>query len=1187
MALAAGAKTYKLKYGNRGQNQPAVDQFSKRCYITSQNHGFAVDNKSLPRDWKPYFINANDGTNEGMVHTTKPFFSVQFHPEARVGPYDTLFLFDQFIAKVKETKEKNIFTAYDFVKQRKHTDVKKVLLLGSGGLQIGQAGEFDYSGAQAIKALREEGVQVILMNPNIATIQTAKGMADKVYFLPVTTEYVEEVIKREQPDGLLLGFGGQTALNTGVDLFEKGILKKYGVEVLGTQVDTIIATEDRDLFKQKLAEIDVKVAPSEAVNTVEDALKVAEKIKYPVIIRVAYALGGLGSGFANDPEELRELSTKALANAPQILVEKSVKGWKEVEYEVVRDIYNNTITVCNMENFDPMGIHTGESIVVAPSQTLTNEEYHKLRDVAIKTIQHLKIVGECNIQYALDPNSEDYCVIEVNARLSRSSALASKATGYPLAFVAAKLGLGIPLPEIRNSVTRSTTACFEPSLDYIVVKMPRWDLTKFTQVSKEIGSSMKSVGEVMSVGRSFEESIQKAIRMVNTGNTGYEEKEIPDLDKELTRPTDMRIFALAKAMNKGYTVDKLHDMTKIDKWFLHKLQNIHDLKADIRAHNLKNIPTELLRESKQLGFSDLQIAKLLNVETQSNAIKVFDEIAVRKERQSRGILPYVKQIDTLAAEYPAMTNYLYTTYNAKSHDVKFDQSGIMVLGSGVYRIGSSVEFDYCGVMTVRALRRMGYKTIMVNYNPETVSTDYDESDRLYFEELSYERVMDIYELEKASGVVVSVGGQQPNNIALKLKKNGANVLGTDPKFIDMAEDRFKFSELMDTLGIEQPAWKELSSFSDAESFCDRVGYPVLVRPSYVLSGAAMGVVDNKKDLRDFLGRAADVSPEHPVVITKFILGAMEIECDGVANKGKLINWAISEHVENAGVHSGDATMVLPADTVPENIITEVKKVSEKIAKALEIDGPFNIQYLYKDGKISVIECNLRASRSFPFVSKTYDVDFIENAAKVFVGKGDTEPHPRCVARKLPYVGIKSPMFSFQRLLGSDPRLGVEMASTGEVATFGKDRYEALIKSVESSRMVMPKNNLLLASGKHTAELKSALDLLRKKGFQFYATPETVPELQKLGVPFTPLALTQKAGESNVIDMLRSQKLQMVVNFPETTNESLDYYKMRRTAVDFAVPVIANVQLARELLTGLGKVDKCEPRSWDEYIDQLD
>jgi carbamoyl-phosphate synthase large subunit len=974
----------------------------------------------------------------------------------------------------------------------------------------------------------------------------------------------------------LLGFGGQTGLNTGVELAHQGILDKYNVRVLGTSVDSIMATEDRELFNRKLAEIGEPFAKSEAVVTVKAALEAAEKVNYPVIVRAAYALGGLGSGFANNPTELEALASRALSSAPQILVEKSLKGWKEVEYEVVRDAQDNCITVCNMENFDPMGIHTGESIVVAPSQTLSNEEYHMLRTAAIKTVRHLGIVGECNIQYALNPYSLEYSVIEVNPRLSRSSALASKATGYPLAFVAAKIALGIPMHQISNSVTKSTSACFEPSLDYIVTKIPRWDLKKFERVSPLLGSQMKSVGEVMAVGRTFEESLQKALRMVDPSNAGFEAKFDGDMDEELKNPTPNRIFAIAKAMEQGYSVDTIWQLTKIDKWFLEKLKHIVEIRKNIvSVGNVTDIPRELMREAKSAGFSDKQIGKYTKAE----------ELEVRGVRKSMGVVPVVKQIDTLAAEFPAKTNYLYMTYNGQKSDIPEDKGGVMVLGSGTYRIGSSVEFDYCAVSAVRNLRKMGEKTIMVNYNPETVSTDYDESDKLYFEELSLERVMDIHDRESPNGVIVSVGGQQPQNIALPLYKNGVNVLGTNPHKIDQAEDRYKFSKLLDSIGVGQPEWKELSSMDEAKTFSNKVGYPVLIRPSYVLSGAAMNVAANEEELVNYLAMAADVNPDHPVVITKFVLGAREVELDGVACDGTMVNWAISEHIENAGVHSGDATMILPSDTLSQQVKSRVFEMGSKIAKALEISGPCNIQFLVKGDEILVIECNLRASRSFPFVSKTYDIDFIETATKVFMGQKIT-PNYKCNS-DLKYVGVKAPQFSFQRLGGADPVLGVEMASTGEVACFGENKYEAFLKAMTSvpPYFKMPtKQKTVLLSGNVTQEFVKSAQIFVNGGFTLFATPEVAPLLKKNNVKFTELAKPDLASKdaNNAITWVTQKKLDLVINFP-TRNEDISNYNLRRKSVDFGVPCLTNEQVCAFLAEALTRVKDMPIKNYDDYL----
>ncbi len=1060
--------------------------------------------------------------------------------------------------------------------------VKKVIVLGSGALKIGEAGEFDYSGSQALKALREEGIKTVLVNPNIATIQTSEGMADKIYFLPVTPYFVEQVIKKEKPDGILLSFGGQTALNCGVELFKKKILEKYNVKVLGTPVQSIIDTEDRDFFCKKLAEIEVKVPRSVAVTSIKEAKKAAKKLGYPIIIRAAYTLGGQGSGFCSNEKELVELASKALSYTNQILVEESIKGWKEVEYEVVRDKYDNCITVCNMENFDPMGIHTGESIVVAPSQTLTNNEYHKLREISIRVIRHIGIIGECNIQFALDPESEDYRVIEVNARLSRSSALASKATGYPLAFVAAKLGLGYSLHELKNSITKITTACFEPALDYIVCKIPRWDLTKFKQVSKKIGSGMKSVGEVMAIGRNFEEVIQKGLRMIGQGMHGFvgnRDIGFDDIDKELKGPTDRRIFAIAAALIKGYSVDKIHNYTKIDKWFLYKLKNIVDVKQKIETHDsLKSLPDDLLLESKKKGFTDFQIARFVFKD-------VNRALEVRSYRKQKRILPYVKQIDTLAAEWPAKTNYLYLTYNAIEHDIKFsDGKSVIVLGSGAYRIGSSVEFDWCCVNAVFSLAKEGYKTIMINFNPETVSTDYDTCDKLYFDELTFERVLDIYDLESPEGVIISTGGQIPNNLAMKLNKQKVKILGTSALSIDNAENRHKFSELLDKLKIDQPEWKELTNLDDVDRFAEKVGYPVLVRPSYVLSGAAMNIVTDRDQLNHFLKMASDVSKEHPVVVSKFIEGAKEIEIDAVAQEGELVCYAITEHVEFAGVHSGDATMVFPPQKTYLETVRRIKRITKKIASNLKIQGPFNIQFLAKENDIKVIECNLRASRSFPFVSKVLKVNFIDIATKVMLGK--KIPKLEKSLFELDYVGVKAPQFSFTRLHGADPVLGVEMASTGEVACIGDNFHEALLKSLLSVGFKIPRKNVLLSTGpvETKAELLDSIKLLEKMGFKLYATGGTARFLEQNGVNVEILHWPMDNKKPNTIDYIKQGKIDLVINIPKNyeKEELTNDYLIRRATVDFNVPLLTNMRLAQAFIAAIDRKDKIEIKSWDEY-----
>ncbi|KAH8177687.1 carbamoyl-phosphate synthase L chain, ATP binding domain-containing protein [Sarocladium implicatum] len=1082
------------------------------------------------------------------------------------------------------------------IKPQQNVDVKKVLVIGSGGLAIGQAGEFDYSGSQALKALKEAGVASVLINPNIATIQTNHELADEVYYLPVTPEYVSYVIEREKPDGIFLSFGGQTALNLGVQMQRLGLFEKYGVRVLGTSVRTLELSEDRDLFAKALEEINIPIAKSIAVSTVEEAIDAAEQVGYPIIVRAAYALGGLGSGFANNEEELRNMAARSLTLSPQILVEKSLKGWKELEYEVVRDANNNCITVCNMENFDPLGIHTGDSIVVAPSQTLSDEEYHMLRTAAIKIVRHLGVVGECNVQYALQPDGLDYRVIEVNARLSRSSALASKATGYPLAYTAAKIGLGHSLPELPNAVTKTTTANFEPSLDYIVTKIPRWDLSKFQHVKRDIGSAMKSVGEVMAIGRTFEESFQKAIRQVDPRFVGFQGDKFDDLDFELQNPTDRRWLAVGQAMlHENYSVEKVHNLTKIDKWFLYKLQNLVDCTREMEAiGELKGLKKDLVLKAKKLGFSDRQIA---------NAVKSTED-EVRAYRLGFGIRPWVKKIDTLAAEFPADTNYLYTTYNGSSHDITFEDQGTVVLGSGVYRIGSSVEFDWCAVSATRALRAMGQKTVMINYNPETTSTDFDEGDRLYFDELSYERVMDIYELENASGVVVSVGGQLPQNIALRLQEaGGANVLGTDPKDIDKAEDRQKFSEILDSIGVDQPAWKELTSVAEAEKFAEEVGYPVLVRPSYVLSGAAMTVIHSKADLKDKLEAASNVSPDHPVVITKFIEGAQEIDVDGVGSNGELIVHAVSEHVEQAGVHSGDATLVLPPANLEASVMERCKEIAQKVAKAWKITGPFNMQIIKAENPeggeplLKVIECNLRASRSFPFVSKVLGLNFIDVATKALVGKDVPDPTD-LMAVKRDYVATKVPQFSWTRLAGADPFLGVEMASTGEIACFGKDLVEAYWASLQSTmnfRMPEPGEGILFGGDVSQKWLTQVADYLQPLGYKFYAAGEDVKQFlesscsAKVNVEVIEFPKEDKRALREVFQKYDIRGCFNLAKARGKTTLDVDYV-MRRNAVDFGVPLFMEPQTA--ILFAQCMSEKLprkegipsEVRRWSEFID---
>lgn len=1192
LARAAGADTLKMKFGNRGHNIPCTNMVSGRCHITSQNHGYAVDARTLPQAWEELFVNANDGSNEGIRHTRRPYFSVQFHPEHAPGPQDTEFLFDVFIDAIQKAMESPeamsrpvVFPGGTIEENKKlhpRVHVKKVLVLGSGGLSIGQAGEFDYSGSQAIKALKEEGIYTILINPNIATIQTSKGLADKVYFLPVTAEFVRKVIQKERPDGIYVTFGGQTALQVGIKL--KDEFEELGVKVLGTPIDTIITTEDRELFARSMESIGEKCAKSASACSVDEAMRAVKDIGFPVIVRAAYALGGLGSGFAEDEDQLLDLCNKAFAASPQVLIERSMKGWKEIEYEVVRDCRDNCITVCNMENFDPLGIHTGDSIVVAPSQTLSDEDYNMLRTTAVNVIRHLGVVGECNIQYALNPFSREYCIIEVNARLSRSSALASKATGYPLAFVAAKLGLGIPLNEISNSVTRVTCACFEPSLDYVVVKIPRWDLKKFLRVSTLLGSSMKSVGEVMAIGRTFEEAIQKAIRCIDPNNLGFNETEaLMKIDQELQTPSDQRLFAIANAMYSGYSVDKIWEMTKIDKWFLSRLKRLSDFEKRMSTYNTVSITKRLIKQAKQYGYSDRQLAKFLG----------SNELAVRRLRVDAGIVPFVKQIDTVAAEFPAVTNYLYLTYNGSEHDINFNDRGIMVLGSGVYRIGSSVEFDWCSVRAIRTLREQGFKTVMVNFNPETVSTDYDEADRLYFENISLETVLDIYTMENSSGVIISMGGQTPNNISLPLHRLNVKVLGTSPEMIDTAENRYKFSRMLDRISVDQPAWKELTSIEEATEFCEKVSYPVLVRPSYVLSGAAMNTVYSKDDLAAFLKQAADVSREHPVVITKYIENAKEIEMDAVARNGTMIGHFISEHVENAGVHSGDATLILPPQDLDPETVRRIEDATRKIGNALNVTGPFNIQFIAKDNEIKVIECNVRASRSFPFVSKVMGVDLIEMATKAMAGLSLVEYPP--VNIPADYVGVKVPQFSFSRLSGADPVLGVEMASTGEVACFGRTKYEAYLKGLISTGFKLPNKNILLSIGsfKDKLEMLPSIQSLHKMGFNLFATAGTADYIQEHGIPVKFLEVLpigqdqdEQKPEYSLTQHLSTNVIDLYINLPSNNRfrRPANYvsrgYRTRRMAVDYQTPLVTNVKNAKLLIEALARHYDLEVTSLD-------
>ena len=1066
-------------------------------------------------------------------------------------------------------------------------NVKKVLLLGSGALKIGEAGEFDYSGSQALKALKEEGIETVLINPNIATVQTSEGIADNVYFLPVTPYFVERVIAKERPDGILLSFGGQTALNCGVELYKSGVLERYGIKVLGTPVQAIIDTEDREKFVQRLDEIGVKTIRSEAVCNNSQARRAATQLGYPVIIRAAYALGGLGSGFCNNEQELDELCEKAFSYSSQLLVEKSLKGWKEIEYEVVRDRYDNCITVCNMENFDPLGIHTGESIVVAPSQTLSNSEYHKLRETAIRIIRHIGIVGECNVQYALDPESEDYRVIEVNARLSRSSALASKATGYPLAFVAAKLGLGYGLFELKNTVTKSTSAFFEPALDYVVCKIPRWDLSKFHGVERELGSSMKSVGEVMSIGRTFEEAIQKGLRMIGQGMHGFvenKELKIADIDKALREPTDKRIFVISKAMRAGYTAELIHSLTKIDKWFLYKLQYIMETSKELHTYNaLQSVPSALLHKAKRQGFSDFQIARAIGEDdVEQGALKV------RAHRKALGILPVVKQIDTLAAEYPAQTNYLYLTYSGTEDDVEYagDNRSVVVLGSGAYRIGSSVEFDWCGVQALNTIRREGYRSVMINYNPETVSTDYDICDRLYFDELTFERVLDIIEKENPHGVIVSTGGQIPNNLALRLDSQGVHILGTSAASIDNAEDRDKFSAMLDRIGVDQPEWRALTSMKDIAAFIDKVGFPVLVRPSYVLSGAAMNVCSNNDELNRFLKLAANVSQKHPVVVSRFIEHSKEIEMDAVAQDGEIVAYAISEHIEFAGVHSGDATIQFPPQKLYIETVRRIKRISRKIAKELRISGPFNIQFLARDNDIKVIECNLRASRSFPFVSKVLKLNFIDMATRIMLGKRVEKPAKSLF--DLDYVGIKASQFSFNRLQNADPVLGVDMASTGEVGCLGEDTQCAILKAMLSVGYRIPQKNILLSTGdaKQKADMLSAARLLQQKGYSLFATGGTSRYLSENGIDNTLVYWPDEKREPQALGLLHRKEIDMVVNIPKdlSVGELDNGYQIRRAAVDLNIPLLTNARLASAFISAFCSlsVDDLIIKSWAEY-----
>ena len=1161
LALAAGANTYKMKYGNRGHNIPCYLDGTNKCFITSQNHGYAVDSSNLPDGWKELFINANDSSNEGIYHKSKPYYSVQFHPEACPGPRDTLFLYDIFLNNrpisdlcLSQNPCSRITTLYN-----------KVLILGSGGLSIGQSGEFDYSGSQAIKAYKEEGLSTILINPNIATVQTSPGFADKVYFVPITEKYVTEVIRAERPDCVSLSFGGQTALNCGVELYEKGIFEEYNISILGTPIQAIINTEDRDRFKHKILEFGEKVPEGFVSTEFNDAFKKVSKIGFPVLIRSAYALGGLGSGFAHNEDELKILLKSAFAYSNQVIVDKSLKGWKEIEYEIVRDRFGNCISVCNMENVDPLGIHTGESIVVAPSQTLTDDEYNMLRTVGIELVKKFGIVGECNIQYALNPKSKEYYIIEINARLSRSSALASKATGYPLAYIAAKLSIGYSLLDLKNSITRSTTACFEPSLDYCVVKIPRWDLEKFPLVSKKIGSSMKSIGEAMGISRGFEEAFQKALRMANDSVSGFDPNLIECTDDELKNPSDKRIFAIATGFyNENYTLEKIHELTHIDKWFLYKFKRIIETRKKIQQYG-GQLDTELLRTAKKLGFCDKQIAQCIK----------STELVVRNMRLAADIMPVIKQIDTVAGEFPCYTNYLYTTYNGSETDVSFEHNNntVIVLGSGVYKIGSSVEFDWCAVNCVRELRKIGKKVIVINCNPETVSTDYDEADKLYFDELSFETVMNIYQMENPLGIILSMGGQIPNNIAMALYRQNVNVIGTSPEMIDKAENRYKFSRLLDKIKVDQPVWKKLTSIHKAKQFCQKVGYPCLVRPSYVLSGIAMNVAYTNTDLEEYLDSAVAVSRDYPVVISKYITDAKEIEVDAVASNGVTKLIAISEHVENAGVHSGDATLILPPRDINEETMKKIKESTHKISKLLDIDGPFNIQFIAKDDEVKVIECNLRVSRTFPFVSKTLGVNFAEIATQIMMGL-----NIRIASPTTENMGVKVPQFSFNRLKGVDITLGVEMVSTGEVACFGTNHYEAYIKALISTGFKLPKNGVLLSIGsfKFKKEFHNCVKTLVDLGYTIYGTHGTADYYKEYGMPILelPVYSSNENNKNTILDYLANGDIDLVINISEknkvrcVANVRTHGYRIRRAAVESSVPIITDIKCAKLFVSAI-------------------
>lgn len=1175
LGLASGCKTIKLKYGNRGVNQPVINLRTMQCQITSQNHGYAIDNNSINDDWVPYFINGNDYSNEGLIHNSLPYFGVQFHPEAKNGPQDTEYLFDLFISKVKRDNYNNINRNYGYYHRIKNREINKILLLGSGGLSIGQAGEFDYSGSQAIKALKEEGVEIILINPNIATVQTSKNLADKIYYVPVNSESVKNVIEKEKPDSIMINFGGQTALNCAIELYHEKFFEKNNIRVLGTDIESVIVSEDREKFAQLMDSIQEPVSKRYIVKNINELDKAIEILGFPMIMRNGFALGGLGSCFIYNKTELRNKIEEQFKKCNEILLEKSIKGWKEVEYEIVRDYCDNCIAVCNMENFDPVGIHTGDSIVIAPSQTLSDSDYYRLRASAIKIARKLKIVGECNVQFALDPNSDDYVIIELNPRLSRSSALASKATGYPLAYIAAKILLGKDLIELKNSVTKKTIACHEPSLDYLVVKIPKWEFLKFKQVNRLLDSSMKSVGEVMAIGRNFEETIQKAIRMVNESCVGFYNDDIiskEEIEYQLKNPSHNRILLIAKAFDMGYTVDDIFELTKIDRWFLYKLYNIHKMKnhiieSDITFFNnelyLSEIKNKIIR-AKKMGFSDQFLSKLIKCNV--NIIKEY--------RYKHKILPVVKKIDTTGGEFPAETNYLYLTYNGEYHDVSFDKEGVIVLGCGAYKIGSSVEFDWCAVNCINTLKKCNKYTIIINYNPETVSTDYDISDRLYFEEISNEVVTDIYYMEKAEGVILSVGGQTPNNLALNMYYNNVKILGTHPRNIDNAEDRHKFSKLLDKIGVDQPEWKEMSTLKEAYKFCEKVEYPVLIRPSYVLSGAAMKVAENDRELEEYLGVATEVSNETPVVISKFIKNAKEIEVDAIADDGKLINYAISEHLENAGVHSGDATIILPAQKLYLETIKRIKRVTKKIASILQISGPFNIQFISKENEIKVIECNLRASRSFPFVSKTLNTNFIETATYIMIGKKYIVPHIKI--EDIEHVAIKVPVFSFTRLPNVDPILGVEMASTGEIACFGYDVKETYIKALMSSGLKIPKKNILLSIGDDTVkyDFQASLDYLIKMGYNIYTNDEFYKGLNLIKL-------------DTIVEHITNNTIELLINIPKNiySDNSPDGFIMRRTCLDYNIPIITNIKCAKLFVSSLREYKQhgLDYTSWNDYI----